>query len=242
MEPLLKRIFRKFPWMAFWSLLACSYAGHAMAGEPQVPTDSIVHRPFFSGIDLSLDYGKLITYPTNFESKLEAGASLRFLQRLAIVGEYGTATLNPQKAFDNVTSYTIKGSYMRAGLDYYLPIDKKNSIYFGLRYGSSAFEDKGEFVIDSEFWGNYQDGFGSDGLSANWGELVFGTETKLAIGKPNARFQVKGLLLGWDFRFRILGEFVNREPIRIYAIPGYGRTTDKTTPALNFYLKYRIGS
>ncbi len=242
MNQLLKHIFKLFLLAGIMLWLFFPSIAFANFDEPQDPGDSIVHRPFFSGVEFSLDYGKLITYPSKFENKLEGGVSLRFFQRLALAGEYGHATLDPLKAYDNVNYYTIQGNYFRAGFDYYMNIDQKNFIYFGARYGSSKFEDNGEFVIGSEFWGNYQDGFGSQNLMASWGELVFGTETKLMIGKPDSKFQIKNLFMGWNLRFRILGTFENREVIKVYAIPGYGRTADKTIPAINFYVKYRIGT
>jgi hypothetical protein len=160
---------------------------------------------------------------------------------LVLAGEFGYAVLDPLKAYDNALYYTVEGMYWRAGIDYYMSLDAKNFYYVGFRYGSSQFEDRGQFLIDSEFWEDYQDEFGDTDLTATWYELVFGTETILQIGQPDSKIYINKLFLGWKFRFRILGNFENREPPGIYSIPGYGRTFDKTIPAVNFYLKYRFG-
>ena len=209
--------------------------------EEEGEEEIIEPKKFFSGAEIYIDYGKILTLPTKFESKYEGGLNLRFYERLVLAGEFGYATLNPLKAYDNALYYTVEGMYWRAGIDYYMTLDAKNFYYVGFRYGSSQFEDRGKFLIDSEFWEDYQDEFGDTDLSATWYELVFGTETILQIGQPDSKIYINKLFLGWKFRFRILGNFENREPPGVYAIPGYGRTFDKTIPAVNLYLKYRFG-
>lgn len=206
-----------------------------------VPEELKVPPKFFSGVEIILDYGKILTLPTKFENKYEGGINLRFYEKIVFAGEFGYAKIDPLKAYDNALYYTVEGTYLRIGLDYYLALDAKNFFYGGVRYGMSQFEDRGQFLIDSEFWEDFQDEFGSTDLSATWYELVFGTETILQIGKPDSKIHINKLFLGWKFRLRILGNFENREPPGIYTIPGYGRTFDKTIPALNLYLKYRFG-
>jgi hypothetical protein len=111
----------------------------------------------------------------------------------------------------------------------------------GLRYGMSTFSDEGEFLIESDYWEDYQDGFGSENVQASWMEIVIGTETFLNLGKKKKENPKSRLILGWNGSLRILADFTNREDIPIYSIPGYGRTFNNVTPALNFYIKYRLG-
>jgi hypothetical protein len=209
--------------------------------ENKIVPDSLVTKKFISGLELVIDYGKILTLWTNFESKYEAGINLRFYERIVLATEFGYAELNPLKAYDNALYYTVTGSYARAGLDYYTSYDPKSFYYAGFRYGKSFFEDEGAFFIDSEYWEDYQEGFGSSDLTASWVEIVLGTETFLKFGKksedPKSKF-----LIGWKFRLRILTDFENREEPRIYSIPGYGRTFDNVVPAVNFYIKYRFGN
>ena len=110
------------------------------------------------------------------------------------------------------------------------PIDLNNNFFIGLKYGKSSFGDMGEFEIGSELWENFQQGFDRNGLTADWGEIVIGSEMQFI---PN-------LYMGWKFRLRILNDFENFEPIPVYGIPGYGRTFDKTVPVLNLFLRYRF--
>lgn len=203
--------------------------------------DSLAEKKFISGVELSIDYGKILTLWTSFESKYEAGINLRFYEKIVLAAEMGYAELNPLKAYDNALYYTVKGSYARLGIDYYTAYDPGNFYYAGFRYGMSSFEDEGVFLFDSEYWEDYEEGFGSTGITASWAEIILGTETFLNIGKKNEENPKSKLLLGWKFRLRFLTNFQNREEPRIYSIPGYGRTFDSVVPALNFYIKYRIG-
>lgn len=209
--------------------------------EPQIEEDSVIIKKFLSGVELVVDYGKILTLWTKFESKYEAGVNIRFFEKIVLAGEFGYSELNPLKAYDNALYYTVKGSYGRIGLDYYTAYDPKSFYYAGFRYGTSMFEDEGVFLIDSEYWEDYEEGFGSTDITASWFELILGTETYLNIGRKKSDDKPSKLLLGWKFRFRILGDFTNREAPTIYSIPGYGRTFDKTVPALNLYVKYRFG-
>ncbi len=205
------------------------------------PTDSIYQKKFVSGVELKLDFGKLLMAWTQFETKIEAGVNVRFFERIVLVTEFGSMVLNPLKAYDNAVNYTVEGQYARIGLDYYTSYDPRNFYFAGLRYGMSHFSDNGEFLIESDYWEDYKDGFGSENVQASWIELIIGTETFMGFGKKKKENPKSRLILGWNGSLRILADFTNREEIPIYSIPGYGRTFNKVTPALNFYVKYRLG-
>ena len=209
-----------------------------------VVTDSIPPKKLLFGAEFLIDYGKILTLWTEFESKFEGGFNLRFYERIVLATEFGYAELNPLKAYDNALYYTVRGPYGRIGLDYYGAYDAKSFYYAGLRYGYSIFEDEGAFLIDSEYWEDYEDGFGSSDVTASWFEIVAGTETYLRIGKKmkEKEGEKSKLLLGWKFKLRFIMDFENRDEPRIYSIPGYGRTFDEIVPVLNFYVKYRIGN
>lgn len=202
--------------------------------------DTVKKKRFLSGFEIMVDYGKLLTLWTEFESKYEAGFNLRFKERIVLVTEFGMQDLNPLKAYDNAIYYNINGQYARIGIDYYTSYDPNNFYFFGIRYGSSLFDDKGAFLIQSEYFEDFEEVFGSKDVTANWFEFVVGTETFLSRGKrkqdPKSR-----LILGWNGSLRILTDFTNREEPRIYAIPGYGRTFNNAVVALNLYIKYRFG-
>lgn len=216
--------------------------GQLIQDDSVIVMDTLAKKKFLSGVEIAIDYGKLLTLWTDFESKYEAGINLRFYESIVLAGEFGYAELNPLKAYDNALYYTVKGSYGRLGFDYYTSYDPKSFYYAGVRYGMSMFEDEGKFLIDSEYWEDYEEGFGSTDITASWFEIIVGTETYLKLGKKSKEKQKSKLLFGWKFRFRILMNFENRDEPRIYSIPGYGRTFDEVVPAINLYLKYRFGN
>jgi hypothetical protein len=192
------------------------------------PEDTI--ERFHSGFFIKVDYGKLLTLPSQFESKLEGSAGFVIFRRIVVNATYGTATLDPLKAYKNVEFYTIEGNYLKFGLEHYFIVNPKNFFTLGAKYAMGNYSDEGKFLIGSEFWDEYGEEFGSSDLKANWIELVMDTETYLA----------KNLYLGAQFSLRIMINFDSREDIPVYAIPGYGRTFDKTVPAASLYIKYKI--
>lgn len=182
-----------------------------------------------SGPQIYLDYGKLLLRATEFESKFEAGVAYTFGFRLQPNFQYGIATLEPATAIEN-GEYKSEGSYWRVGINYIIPFDNTNTFYAGVKYGQSKFEDSGSYLIESEYWPTYTDGFERKGLEADWFELVLGSEKKMS----------DNVFIGGMFGLRFIYERSKEEFIDIYAIPGYGRTTDKSTPYVNLYVKYRF--
>jgi len=185
---------------------------------------------FRSGMYIKIDYGKLLTYAAKFEDKLEGELGVVFLKRVIVNAAYGTSKLDPLKAFKNIEFYTIEGNYMRFGLEYQLSINPRNFLSLGMKYSMSNYSDKGRFLVGSEFWEDYQEEFGSDNLHADWVELVMNTETTLG----------KNLYLGTQFSWRYMLHFDTRTDIPVYAIPGYGRHFDKSIPAANLFIRYKI--
>ena len=172
----------------------------------------------------------MLTYPLKFEDKLEGELGVVLRRRIIISGTYGSSKLDPLKAFKNVEYYTIEGDYFKLGLEYQLSINPKNFLSLGGKYATSKYSDNGKFLVGSEFWDDYQQEFGGDNYQAQWVEVVINTETRMA----------KNLYLGAEISLRFMIDFDSREDIPVYAIPGYGRHFDKSLPAINLYIKYKI--
>ncbi|MEM7109124.1 MAG: DUF6048 family protein, partial [Bacteroidota bacterium] len=181
-----------------------------------------------SGLFITVDYGKLATLASDFESKVEASIGVQLLNRLVPVIEVGFSTLNPRTAFENGT-YESTGIYGRFGINYLIPFDNTNTYYAGLRYGLSAFEDEGNYIIESDIFETYSIPFGESSQTATWFEVVLGSEKKV---------RNYNIYLGGLFRLRFISTRDRFVPIDTYAIPGYGRTLDETVPAFNLYIKY----
>lgn len=195
--------------------------------------DSIVNQkaPTLSSVALVFDYGKLVGLVLKTESKYEAGVQFEFFNKLQLVGEFGIATLAPNDVYVNA-NYVSKGSYWRVGLGYKIDMSPKYNFMFGVRYGQSTFSDGGEIQIvsNSGLYDTYLEPFDRDNLSAHWYELVMSSERRVW----------KGLYLGFHARLRVMGGYDEQVPLDVFSIPGYGRTIDKSVPAINLYIKYAL--
>lgn len=200
------------------------WAGMLMNSSASAQADSLNN----SGLGIIIDYGKLLTYTTDFESKLALGLSYTHKSNLSLMLTAGIAELNPKTAYENGEFYA-KGMFGTAGINYLLPIDQTNSLYIGGAYGVSKYEDKYTYAIGSSIWPDFEQSVSHKDLMASWASLVIGSEHKM---------KIKHLTLGGNFQLRYLLEYDEQSPIDTYAIPGYGRTTDNTVPAINLYIKF----
>ena len=208
------------------SLPLCCCFLFAQAQENTDSTTFVIN----TGLELYVDYGKLATLPSDFESKLEVGIAVQLVNRLSPNFQVGYGSLQPNSAFENGV-YQSTGYYGRFGINYLLPFDNINSFFFGLKYGLSFYEDEGSYEISSDIFDTYRVSFGEEDLSADWFEIILGSEKQT---------KIKNLSIGGQFAFRIINNRSNFTPVDTYAIPGYGRTFDQTVPALNLYLKYKF--
>lgn len=187
--------------------------------------------PLFA-VDLVLDYGKLLTLPFDFETKFDGSVNIVLFRRIVFAGEFGYGRLTPNNSFENFQSYRSEGTYYRIGLDYKMEFNPTTYYYLGARYAMSQFEDEGVFLVGSDLWNNFAGSFGSRNMNADWFEVILGSESAMR--------KLPGAYLGFYFRVRIMRSYDRRSPIDVYSIPGYGRTFDRSIPALNLYLRYRL--
>lgn len=188
------------------------------------------------GFFLSVDYGKLLAIPTDFETKYEGSAGFILFRRFILEGTYGSAELNPSGAYKNAEYYTIEGQYYKGALSYKFTLNPNNPrefLYLGVGYAMSQYSDRGKFLIGSLLWDDFEESFSGNNMEASWTEVYLTTESYL---NKNTRH----FLVGAKISLRIMDDFETRENIPVYAVPGYGRTFDKTVPAINFYVKYSL--
>lgn len=178
-----------------------------------------------------IDYGKLVTLASNFETKYEGGLEFILIEKLSIIAEAGSATLSPEGAYSNGT-YESNGWYYRIGAGYTKMLTAKNRIGLSFRYAESSFEENGRIYIESptNAQADYVQTIDRSDLQANWVEMVFSSDQQIL--KNSDIFSV-----GLNIRLRMLLDYSRQEGIDVYAIPGYGRSFDKTIPAANFFFK-----
>ncbi|MEP2772896.1 MAG: DUF6048 family protein [Fulvivirga sp.] len=194
----------------------------------QEASDSTIRVNNQSGLELSFDYGKLFTFAADFESKWSGGVGYRYKNKVMLSLIAGVATLDPQNAYENGT-YHAEGQFGSASLNYIITIKPGNYLYFGSGYGVSMYEDSYSYIIGNSIWPTATETQSRKDLQANWAFINIGSEKKL---------KINGLFLGGVFSIRKLLDYDEFEPVDTYAIPGYGRTSDSTVPALNIYIKY----
>jgi hypothetical protein len=202
----------------------------AISSEPD--PDSVAENvkiPVIRRLEFSLDYLKLVSFALPAETKMEGGLAIITKPNIGISLEFGYAAKMPEEHFKNA-EYQVDGLYGRAGLSYHYPFDPNTNFFLGAKYGMSNFQDEATFSIESSLWTPYEDSFKRTGLSGQWVEFIAGSESRF---KGNFYF-------GFIFRFRALISHDDFTPLNVYAVPGYGRTMDKTIPALNLYIKYML--
>lgn len=194
------------------------------------PQEQMVKAPIFSGVEIGVDYLKFLSLLFDFETKYEGHLGLIFRNRYIILLEAGQGILNPEKAYKNDDYYESKGTYGRFGIGYILISDDKSNLIAGVNYGHSKFKEVIGIHIENPYGFSYEDQIIRNNLFGQWYEFTLATESII----------FKSFYAGAMFRFRILRKNNEIEPFEVYSIPGYGRAFDKTIPALNLYIKYRI--
>ncbi len=191
--------------------------------------DTVEVKKVRISLGFALDYGKILTLPSKFETKAEVAFDITIMSKFQILVEIGYASLTPQDAINNGT-YNSAGLYYRAGLTYGGEILPKNFLSFGVLYGLSNFEDSGTVLIKSTIWEDFNSTFERNDLTASWYEILIISEQRIR----------NNLALGVKFRWRNLTNFTNNYEPEVLAIPGYGRTFNNSIPAVNLYVKFLL--
>jgi hypothetical protein len=237
MKQLLSVIFSLFLALPVLAQEADSVATDTLTAVEQEISSS---KPLSASI--YVDYGKLLTVWTDFETKFEGGISLLFFEHIDLNLEYGYGKLKPNDAYLNGT-YSATGNYIRLGASYLFVVDPKNQIAFGGKYGLSSFEDSGSINIQgsSGLTEPYYREYSRNSLNANWWELIIASDTKLVLNRKNLESKMNDLIrAGVQFRYRILQDYDKQNPPDIYTIPGYGKPVNRRFPAINLYVKIKL--
>ncbi|MEX2336793.1 MAG: DUF6048 family protein [Fulvivirga sp.] len=208
----------------------------ACQAHSQGTTDTTKVIRVESGLTLYVDYGKLLTLPSNFETKAEAGISYVMKNRFSPNIQVGMAILEPSGAFENGV-YKAEGMYARVGIDYLIPFDPVNTLYIGAKYAQARFEENGSYEIGSNLWPDKTENYSRGELEAAWYEVIIGSEKKFTKQSDSESIMTNWSIGGY-FSLRVMNSREEFDPIDTYAIPGYGRAFDNTAPAVNVYIRY----
>ena len=169
----------------------------------------------------------------------EIVGDLQITENLYLAAEYG---LTDRLIEDENINFNSNGSYLRFGFDYNMFknwVGMDNSIFLGLRYGTSNFSNKIESynVRNSDaYFSNFVDNnyqtIDHSNLTANWLEIVAGVKVET----------FNNVYLGFSLRLNKLLSTQKPENFDNLYIPGFNKVTDDNTfgSGFNYTLTYSI--
>ena len=169
----------------------------------------------------------------------EIVGDLQITENLYLAAEYG---LTDRLIEDENINFNSNGSYLRFGFDYNMFknwVGMDNSIFLGLRYGTSNFSNKIESynVRNSDaYFSNFVDNnyqtIDHSNLTGNWLEIVAGVKVET----------FNNVYLGFSLRLNKLLSTEKPENFDNLYIPGFNKVTDDNTfgSGFNYTLTYSI--
>ena len=169
----------------------------------------------------------------------EIVGDLQITENLYLAAEYG---LTDRLIEDENINFNSNGSFLRFGFDYNMFknwVGMDNSIFLGLRYGTSNFSNKIESynVRNSDaYFSNFVDNnyqtIDHSNLTGNWLEIVAGVKVET----------FNNVYLGFSLRLNKLLSTQKPENFDNLYIPGFNKVTDDNTfgSGFNYTLTYSI--
>ena len=191
-------------------------------------------------IRLGFDVFKPIKSSSNGDNlNYEIVGDLQITENLYLAAEYG---LTDRLIEDENINFNSNGSFLRFGFDYNMFknwVGMDNSIFLGLRYGTSNFSNKIESynVRNSDaYFSNFVDNnyqtIDHSNLTGNWLEIVAGVKVET----------FNNVYLGFSLRLNKLLSTQKPENFDNLYIPGFNKVTDDNTfgSGFNYTLTYSI--
>ena len=169
----------------------------------------------------------------------EIVGDLQITENLYLAAEYG---LTDRLIEDENINFNSNGSFLRFGFDYNMFknwVGMDNSIFLGLRYGTSNFSNKIESynVRNSDaYFSNFVDNnyqtIDHSNLTGNWLEIVAGVKVET----------FNNVYLGFSLRLNKLLSTQKPENFDNLYVPGFNKVTDDNTfgSGFNYTLTYSI--
>ena len=191
-------------------------------------------------IRLGIDVYKPIKSSSDGDNlNYEIVGDLQITENLYLAAEYG---MIDRLIEDENINFNSNGSFLRFGFDYNMFknwIGMDNSIFLGLRYGSSNFSNKiesyyvrnGDAYFSNFVDNNYQT-IDHSNLNGSWLEIVAGVKVET----------FKNVYLGFSLRLNKLLSTKKPENFDNLFIPGFNKVTDDNTfgSGFNYTLTYSI--
>ncbi len=195
----------------------------------QQQADTVKARKSVSlGFDVT---GPVLYSIDNSRSDFEGYLSYRLNYKYFIVLEPGYGSFNT----DNYNyEYSCKGYFMRFGTDISMlqPVATKINHFagIGLRYGLAVFQQETPFISMDSYWGEVVTSVESNRATAHFLELQGSIKAEI----------FDNLLIGWAVKLRTLIYCSGKNGEGAVYIPGMGGTDAFLSPAVSYYIIYRI--
>lgn len=152
-------------------------------------------------------------------------------------GEAGfeNLTFSDEHAEERKYQYQSNGSFVKAGILYdFFNVDEpgnNDNIFIGLSYGFALQEHgSGSYIIENDYWGDYQSSMTNYFLQTHWLELIAGPRTEI----------MKNLYMGWTLNIRVKVFQDNSKALIPYSIPGYGSGDKNINLGFSYIIEYFI--
>ena len=182
-----------------------------------------------SAFYISYDIIQLINSASSDRFHTEFNAKVDFDQ-FFLAFDYGWSDRQiTETGFD----YSFEGNYYRIGPEVdFMPYNKsRSSLFIGLKYAWSNFEDQITYSTSSDQWDQSDLTFANDNLKARWFEVNFGLSARIA----------GPVFMGYVVRFKLSQNLSETSELTPYQIPGYGRADKTSNFGFSYYITYRLG-
>jgi hypothetical protein len=186
---------------------------------------------YTKGVRIGFDLSRVANYYIT-EKKVrsfEVSADLRLQNKLLYVAEAGIATIAKE-----APAYTFRsnGYYGRLGIERNMLKGGNDILFFGARYGLSAFNFQSDrFVVSEPYWGEeFESSYPKENFLAQWLEGVAGLK-----GNVFGNFY-----LGFTARFKLRVALSGNRDVGAITIPGFGDASQRSAFGFNYYVFYQI--
>jgi hypothetical protein len=128
--------------------------------------------------------------------------------------------------------YTNSGNFWRVGVDVNLlkkdPV--KNTLFFGIRYGRSSYDERLDYVITTKEFGQENKSLENLNMKAGFLELTTGLRVKV----------IGGFWMGYTGRLKFAPGVNESNQLQSYDVPGYGLTYKQPWWGFNYYLMWKL--
>jgi hypothetical protein len=222
------KLFQKYILLIFLLFALIGYS-------QEVKKDSIIYKDVYGfrvGIDVS---NPARTFFDSDRKSLELVADYRINKKIYAAVELGFLDKTTNEDYIN---FNTNGQYIKVGANYNLYenwLDMDNEVYIGLRYGFSTFKQTlNSYTVYSDvalpsIQNNTRKEF--TGLTANWGELVFGMKVET----------FKNVFVGASFSFKKMISTTEPENFKNLYVPGFDRVfLNNGGFGFNYTIAYRL--